>query len=79
MDTKGFYRVRGNVQEFLKKLALALILITIGSVTTLGTGAYVWLKIDNARLEEQRDNLVIEKSTLLIELEEAQADLSRGL
>ena len=77
METKGFYRVKGNVQEFLKKLALALILITVGSATTLGTGAYVWLKVDNARLVEQRDILVIEKSTLLVELEEAQAEQSK--
>lgn len=79
MNTQGFYQVKGKVQEFLKKLAVGLILVGIGSVITLGTGTYVWLKTDNARLDAELIECHNGQSAQAVSLEEAQADLNLGL
>ena len=68
-----------KIKMFLTKLLTAVVYITIGSAVTLGTVTYLWLKADNARLEGERDQLVIEKSVLLMDLEEAEANLGLEL
>lgn len=66
-----------DVKIFITKLVVSIILIGIGAVTTLGAGAYIWLKTDNDRLEAEQMELVLEKASLVRILEEKEAEQSK--